>query len=103
MQSQVEMLWTDFKSEVSFLKEQINTYIIYYSTMEMLTYFHSMSVKASLCSYIILQLLFSITAGNGSVSDLTVYHSLNQWMHVGKWWPKIRNVKKVFRNTDPGR
>ena len=42
VQYQIEMIRIDFKFEV-----QVITYIIYYSTMDMLTYFLDMSLKAS--------------------------------------------------------
>ena len=42
VQYQIEMIRIDFKFQI-----QVITYIIYYSTMDMLTYFLDMSLKAS--------------------------------------------------------
>ena len=79
--------------EAPILQVQMITYVIYHSTKVMLTYFQSISLgsiwfKNIQCSYIFYS-EFSLMSGNNLVSDLTVYHCLNQQISVGNWWPKF--------------
>ena len=87
--------WNDagleFKFEASFLQVQIITYVICYQTQEMLPYFHAISPQ----TIIILQCEFNITTGNILVSDMTIYHYLNQRMPAANWWPNFPTPRKV--------
>ena len=47
------------------------------------------------CAVTIMVTLFTMTVRHMLVSDLTMYHCLNQWMPVGNWWPKFATPRKV--------